>query len=686
MKIPSLENKRHSVPGNSDLFGTLHYTKNINLDEEGYIRLAPRTVSLVSEEVETDLGLPIAFGRSIPSANKTDFNIVTSEEPFTLEMAADEITIGEDSGTDKPTLGFGSHGRWFRNLWTVTDSTTNFFTKDTTAVSSDWDDQGNLANSGKPHPIEVFRNRDTICIGDGNLVKQYGSDASYTATTTLTLPVDHEVIALSYSNYRMGVLTQLSATANGQNQETFFFVWKGDSTQASQGIGTGSDRCFAVAAYRGSWVILTRAGQLLFFNGGGWEELVSLPFYYQKMLFGTSNNRDMYGDLMIVDGSVIYLNFTGLMDNHGPRYEHYLPSNPGGILCYDPRIGLYQRFSHSISPVSMITVTEADVDTATGVMTSTAGTLPATGNPVKYTSSKSDQIGGLQTSKIYYIIKHSATTFSLAATKEDALNAVKIALTTNGAANNYFLALDVYDYGVTVAGLAGGMAQIGINNGLSDTLIFGNELADFNSTTLYNRVNLIANDFENRGYFVTPKINSLTLEDTFQQLNLKHRPLKPNDKIIVKYKFKDLLGLPVSTPQGLATSSLNECAWTSDTVFTTTDDLSSAKTAFNDGVALECEVIGGAGAGVLVKITDLTESAGTYTVTVEEAVDGAAASRFCDVLIENWEKIGEITSANTVGYREFVAPKTSPWIKYKIELRGVDTAIEEMEIINTKHR
>ena len=33
-KIPNEQTKRFSVLGNSDLFGNIHYTKNINFDED----------------------------------------------------------------------------------------------------------------------------------------------------------------------------------------------------------------------------------------------------------------------------------------------------------------------------------------------------------------------------------------------------------------------------------------------------------------------------------------------------------------------------------------------------------------------------------------------------------------------------------------------------------------------------
>lgn len=682
IQIPNKDSKKHSVPNNSDLFGTLHYTKNINLDEEGYIKLSPRTASIISEKDNANMELPIAFGRTA-SASIVSFNVVTSEDPFTVVISETEVSATEDTGTDNPNFTLDSHGTWYRNLWTVA-SDTDFLTKGSSLAGATWTDRGNLTTA-KAHPMETFRNRDTLCIGDGNTVLQFNN--SYSASTTLTLPTDFEVIALSYSNAKMGVLTQLSDTVQGQDQEAFFFVWDGASTSATTGVPIGSDRGISVKAYKGSWVILTRAGQVVYYTGGGFQVLFSLPFYYRDLIFGTSYGRDLYGDVLQVEGDVIYMNFNGLFNKYGKNYEKYLPNNPGGILCYDPNIGLYQRYSHSISPLTTITVTSANVNTTSNIMTATAGTLPSTGNPIKYTSSTSQQIGGLATNTVYYIIKHTSTTFSLATSRTNAIAGDKVDLTSTGASSNYFLALETYDYGTTFANNIGGVALVGTNNGVCNHTIHGAQLNDFNSTAQYNHINLLVPDFDNIGYAVTSKIESSQVTDTVQKIFIKYRPLKTNDSIIVKIKTKDILGLPITTPQGRV-SDVNQCIWSSASVFYTSNGatFADAKTAFDAGEDIECEVIAGAGAGSMVKVTNITESSGVYTVTLEEDVTGASASRYCDVKLENWSVLGTITSDDANGFKEFAIGKNCPWYKFKIELRGVDTTIENAQIINTTNQ
>jgi len=41
IRLPADTNEKWFQPNNSDKFGSLWYTKNINLDEEGYIKLSP---------------------------------------------------------------------------------------------------------------------------------------------------------------------------------------------------------------------------------------------------------------------------------------------------------------------------------------------------------------------------------------------------------------------------------------------------------------------------------------------------------------------------------------------------------------------------------------------------------------------------------------------------------------------
>jgi hypothetical protein len=666
IKIPN--QGQFSQPNNSDLFGNIWYTKNMNFDEEGYAKLSSRCVSFKSEKDDSAFDIPVSFGR-----DGLEFHIVTTDSPFDLSLTESNFSITEDINTDNPVLTVDSWGKWFQNRWHATTATEIWYT-----TGGAWTDTAVSLTSGKVHAMEVFRNKNTLAVSNGNTVLSLST--AYATNFTLTLLPDYEVIGLAYSNAKMGIVTMLSDTAAGQNQEAYFFTWDGaTSSTGTQGFPMGSDTIMAIAAYKSSWVILTRTGELKYFNGGGFELLTALPFYFTNTTWADSQNRETLGDIMTVEGDVIYINVGNDLDIFGKTGESYLENYPAGVLCYDPRIGLYHRYSPSISPAYQITVQSGGVDTGTDIMTASAGTIPATGNPIKHIFDVTNLIGGVVNGKVYYIIKHSSSTFSLALTKELAIAGTKIDLTSANDAK--FMALDVLDYGASKGLRSGGLAFMETRKQMADHLLIGSELFDYNSINDYATLCLTVPGFENRGYLVTAKVLSENVEDNTQKVYIKHRPLDIYDKIIVKYKDQDILGVPTSTPQFI---SANLCTWTDSNTFTTTNDLSAIKTYLDEDTERECEVeiLSGAGAGQMAQISSITESLGTYTVNLAENVDGAVLNYKCDVLINNWKKLGEIDSTNTQGWEEFAVATSSKWVKAKLEVRGVDTTIEEFLIIN----
>lgn len=671
--IPSKE-KQFSQPNTSDLFGNIWYTKNLDFDEPGYVKLASRSVSILNEEDASYLEMVTAFGRS----SGINFFAVSFDSPVDITLADNSVVVAQDTGSGAPSFGAVSHGKWFQNRWHATSQTDMYYK---TTIGGAWTDAltGTPLTTSVTHPIEVFRNRNTICVGNGNVVKQY--DTSYANSIDLTIPTDYEVKFLAYCNNKMGVATKLADTVAGQNQEAYFFVWNGSSTTAEGGgYPVGSDRICGLVAYKQTWVILTRTGEVLKFNGGGFNKLENcdLAFYFKGLTWGDFLGEDTYGDVMTVEGDLIYFNLDNLYAKYGVKSEMYLENAPGGILCYDPKVGLYHRYSPSNSKASFVTVTSGNVNTTTDIMTSTSGTLPATGNPIKYTYLKSSQIGGLTTGVVYYIIKHTSTTFSLATSYANAINGVKIDLTSTGNANNYFLALNVVDYGASRMARTGGVALLGAQSQVYDHLIYSADLYDTNSTTAYANICLTVSGFENRGYLVTAKIPSNEIEDNITKIFTKYKPLGSIDKIIVKYKNADVIGIPVTTPQYALS-----CSWSDSNTLTTTADLSEVYTYLQtSGNECELEVIAGAGAGQMAQISSITFNAGTYTVNLAEDFVGATSGNVCDILINNWKLLGTMDSTDTKGWEELSIAKASKWVLLKIELRGVDTTLEEEKIIN----
>lgn len=670
IRIPNAETKKYSQPNTSDLFGSLWYTKSLNFDEQGYAKLSSRAILFKSEQDDSDFNLPISFGRQ-----EQEFHIITTDQPYDMNVSETNFSIAVDTSANSPNLSFDSWGRWFQNRWHATDLTKLWYE---TGTGSGWTDTGIALTSGKMHPLEVFRNKSSLAVGNGNTVKLL--DTTYSTTVTLTIPTDYEINGLCYSNNNMAVAAMLSDVTGGQNQEAYLFIWDGSTASANRGFGVGSDMIMGLTAYKSSWVILTRAGELKYFNGGGFDLLATMPFAYRNTTWGDATNRDMIGDTLTVEGDLIYINFGNSFQNYGKNGESYVQNNPAGILCYDPNVGLYHRYAPSISYGYQVKVLTADVNTTTDVMTKNSGTLPDTGNPIKYVYNSTSLIGGLTMERVYYIIKLSSTTFALALTKADALAGTKIDLTAANDGN--FLAVDVVDYGASKTERTGGIGIVVTRKEVADHLLFGAELFDVNSDTDYDTLCVTVPKFENRGYLVTAKVMADSVEDLLQKLYIKHRPLGANDQIIVKYKDKDIYAIPTSVPQFNAT---NQCNWTDTDTFTTTADLSMIKTFLDADVLNQCEVeiIAGAGAGQMAQISSIDYAGGTYTIVLAEELDGAVSGNKCYISIDNWKLLkttggsSAITSSNTKGWEEFPVATSSKWIMFKIELRGDETTIEE---------
>ncbi len=674
-RIPSTD-KKFTITNTSDVSGNIWYTKNVSFDEDGYIKLASRTVALQRETDDTDFDVPTGFGRTSIS----NFLVATTDQPWILNYAPSTgLTSQQDEDATNPgSLSEYSGGTWWQNRWYVTRTDALYYKS-----SSTWTSAGVSLTSGVPHPIEVFRNKTTLVIGNGNAVKQVNTSHATSTFAQLTLPSDYQVIGIKYSNNKVGIITKLSTAATEQNQEAYFFVWDGVTSDAGQGFPVGSDSIVSVTPYKSSWLILTRTGQLLFFNGGGFTEISALPYYASGSIVGDSANRIALGDSMQVEGDVVYVNMNNDLSTFGKYQESYLENYPAGVLCYDPKVGIYHRYSPSISRLTTATVAQASVDTTTGLFTAGSAVVPATGNPVIYTHNPTSLIGGLNTGTIYYVIRVTTSSFKLATTKQNAIDGQWITPTSQGATQNYFSFLDVSDYGASyIDGRVGATAMVSYSTDVADHLIFGSECWSNTSVASGGVACLTVPYFKNIGYFVTPKLESPNIEEVFQKLFIKYKPLDTDDRIIIKYKDVELLGVPVTAPQLNSANTIGN--WTSTTTFTTTASISHIKTLVDAGTEIECEFLAGAGAGQMSKITSISGTS-TFTVTLEDEIDGAASGNICAFMMNNWKTIGTLTSEDTKGWEQFALSTTSKAVKIKVILEGVGVTVEELRVVNQAH-
>lgn len=158
---------------------------------------------------------------------------------------------------------------------------------------------------------------------------------------------------------------------------------------------------------------------------------------------------------------------------------------------------------------------------------------------------------------------------------------------------------------------------------------------------------------QKRGYFVTTWFESNEITDNWTRIWATYRRfLDSSDKIILKYRLNEEDPIYATI------------TWTSTTTFTTTDDVSAYE-------GYEAEILQGTGSGACADISDISLSAGTYTVTLDTAiigVTGTAKARF-----QKWIKLGEITG-QILSYGSFPIAQASTRIQIKcvMEFTGDD--------------
>ena len=196
----------------------------------------------------------------------------------------------------------------------------------------------------------------------------------------------------------------------------------------------------------------------------------------------------------------------------------------------------------------------------------------------------------------------------------------------------------------------------------------------------------------NRGFFATSRIESPEVQESWRYVWLKFEEFENStDAIVLKYRTKYADGLPFTTLR-------TDVTWTSTTVFT------SANTGFaNAVVGDEVTVAVGNGSGCSAHILTIVNNAGTYTVTLDEAIVGVSAADIGGVIVDNFHRLPAYEGANAittaainnaeVGARfakvtipqvsaTDYQPAPSEWIEVKAELRGENVRISEMSVLS----
>lgn len=665
IKIPN--NGKFSQPNNSDRFGNIKKTKNINFSKEGYIRQSPRMVSIMNTDDDADFDN--ADGMVINSIGV----VVAADEVFQGDVGLDTLT--QNSQTDAPSPGPEEGITIFEEYKIVTNGATFYYAPASNSTGAWTDVSTGLSGSG-PTIAEPFPGKASLMVGRANEVELYNT--SFSNTVTLTLPANYAVMSMATNG-----ATAYIATRHTENGEAQMFTWDGNDTSATGSYPVGGFEMSSIVAYDSTAVGINSNGELLRFNGGGFTRLAALPIYYTDNEWcDASNDHSKVSDRgMVVDGELIYLVLDGRSEFSYPRRieDTFL----GGIWCYDPTVGLYHYNAGSQTTVLEETISTSDVNTTTDAITVTAA--PVTGTPLYYDKSASSTvIGGLKQDGLYYAIYVDATHIKIAASAADAAAGTEIDLTSTGDNNHLMYFFEIKDFGWTYTDSRQAVAV------LTNNIIDDQKNGRICATTQFNvsggKTDWFSLSAEfpllpQRSYFETARQYSSGQEDEVVSCNIKYKPLTDDESIIVKVKTAETEGLPVISPNVSDTATDWKGTWSDTDTFTTTVDLSGISAGD------EIEIIAGIGAGCTFHISSITESSGTYTVNLDETFPWAAASDTFYFIADNWKKLVTInkTTQEQVGYHTFSVSDSGKFIEFKVEMRG-NVEIQEFSALNKVHK
>lgn len=661
--IPSQEDKKFSQKNDGDLSGNIFVTKNIDFRSKGYVKLSHAVVAFMTTDNDADFDTADGI---FTSDGQTYF---LSDEVFSRSALGLDTLSSHAGDTNRPTPGVEEDGVFFNDTEVISDGTRIYYQ----SGSGVWTDISLTLNSGEPTSMTAWSGANTLAVGNDNKVKFVNTSWALNGTV-LTLPLEFKVTGISSNGQTLYIATRHEGNGIAQ-----LFVVTTIKTSADASYPIGSFEMFSIRAYGSSIAGVNSRGQLLFFNGGGFDELAHFPAANASNEWADALNdhSKISTKGIVVDGERIYIRYDSTYETGQVRYDNYFP---GGVACYDPAVGLHHFTSPSYTRLSQDSIGTGDVDIATDQIT--VSSAPVTGTPCFYDPVTTPLIGGLSEFVIYYVIKVDATHIKLATSYANAVAGTAIDLTSTGNAFQSLFFFLVKDYGWAYAERRGGIAILTsdlMDNTYGDRVVF---TADLFNNGVDKTVGCIQNPFlPNRGYFITPRLNSSGIEDIYDCFLIKHKLLKVDDQIIVKYKTRERLGLPLNL--AINNSAHYVGTWLTTTTFTTPRDLT------NVAAGDEVEIIAGVGAGTLAHITVTpTYSAGTglWTVTIDEAFIFATAADTMYFTVDNFKKIAVITSSSVNAdkghFRQAIDEAQDKFIQFKVELRGLDTTIEEFQAGN----
>lgn len=636
-------------------FADIVRSKNMDFNTPGFARLARKPIALYNSDSDSNFGDVVSI---LDSGNS--YYVITTDHVYVYTPG--DHTVVEVTSTSMPEVGLWSDGVMFDDNITISgEDTVHTF-------ASSWTSRITGLSSLAPHPLASFENRVTLCVGDGNLVRQYSTSWVEDTTNKLTIPDEYVITGLRWRQNNLYIATRTRSTANAK-----MFIWNGAGTTAQYAYGVNADWIYSMAEFDSAIYCITSGAQLLRFNGGGFDEKAVLPVYNTQFSWvTTTSNSSLVGRVanrgMQADGGVLYINLDGSLTSSGGGIQgRYLADQPSGLWIFDPDVGLHHHAGYvptvyrTETPTfgsSIFTFSSAhNLATAEAVFVASVGTLT-----------------GITAGQIYFAIIVSSTSVKLALSESDALAGRYISVEGSGGAS---LSIDTFDAfgGQMNVRFPGGIAvfsQLQPNSFFGSTLLYGGLAIKGDNTQVAVLLSLGVG--RNIGSFVTSPIPAAGVTDSFKKLYVfLDNILLDMNEAVVKYRKVNRLDFPTRYRYG----DSGMATWVNTTTFTVN---SAYKPILGMEVDDEIEFIEGAGAGYTAHILSFSNVGTTYTIVLDEAITGVTASQKSEFIIDNWTKTDALTrvSPDSPSFGEVSLGKQDTWIQFKVELRGRGTAVRKL--------
>lgn len=210
-------------------------------------------------------------------------------------------------------------------------------------------------------------------------------------------------------------------------------------------------------------------------------------------------------------------------------------------------------------------------------------------------------------------------------------------------------------------------ALIGAGKDRSEVVMGGAVYTDHHLTAMTGIFGIRRGRAEtNRGYFITPKIESSDIGAFWKRLKINLTKLENStDRVIIKYRTA------IKTVYEDNSQNTLDMTWVDGDTFS-----DSGSFANNLVVGEEVEVVCGDGDGAIAHISSISGD----NFTLDESIPGISNGERARGMVQNWTKLGTISS-QTLQKDIFTIAKRAPWIQFKVELRGAVASPEVQKII-----